>query len=204
MFEFIKKLFGGAKPEVEVAYKATEWLNTIEQAAGSQEQALAYPHPNGEEGEYLYCVRFKQGNYSLWSTFGFADSNSLQTNNQPQELCLVINSHQEAWGKALLDLADSQYGKGVMVAGATFAMETFINPTESRMQGFLAEEQKQLVFPDDLQIPLKLKAAWLVIPLYIGEVGLLQRTGRKQVLGHPDFKAFSLNRSDLSLKYPAQ
>jgi len=204
MLSFIKKLFGGTKPEVEVADKATQWLSSLEQTASSQEQALAYPHPNGEANEYLYCVRFKQGNYSLWSTFGFADSNSLQENNQPQELSLIINSHQEAWGKALLDLADSQYGKGVMVAGATFAMGTFINPAESRMQGFLVEEQKQVIFPSDLVVPLKLKSNWLAIPLFINEVGLLQRTGRKQVLAHPEFKAFSLNRPDLSLKYPAQ
>ncbi len=204
MFAFIKKWFGGAKPEVEIADKATQWMSSLEQTAGSQEQALAYPHPNGEEGEYLYCVRFRQGNYSIWSTFGFADGNSLQENNQPQELCLVINSHQEAWGKALLDLADSQYGKGNMVAGATFSMETFINSAESRMQGFLVEDQKQVIIPDDLNIPLKLKTNWLAIPLFINEVGLLQRTGRKQVLAHPEFKAFSLNRPDLSLKYPAQ
>jgi hypothetical protein len=103
MFSFIKKLFADKKSEVEIADKATQWMSSLEQTAGSQEQALAYPHPNGEEGEYLYCVRFKQGNYSLWSTFGFADGNSLQINNQPQELCLVINTHPEAWGKALLD-----------------------------------------------------------------------------------------------------
>lgn len=204
MFSFIKKLFADKKSEVEIADKATQWMSSLEQTAGSQEQALAYPHPNGEEGEYLYCVRFKQGNYSLWSTFGFADGNSLQNNNQPQELCLVINSHQEAWGKALLDLADAQYGKANMVVGATYTMDAFINSSESRLQGFLIEEQNQVSFPDDLQIPLKLKTAWLAIPLFIGEIGLLQRTGRKQVLAHPDFTAFNLARPDLSLKYPAQ
>ena len=196
MFSFLKNIW---KPK-EV-HPAQTWMNGMEQGLGAQEKVFAYPHPNNEPNELLYCARFAQGKYTLWSTFGFADANSLENHNQPQELCLVINSTNEAWGKALIDLADSQYAKNQMVPGATFKVDGFISAEESRMKGFLVEEQSIVVFPDDLVLPQKLKTTWLVIPLYEGEVGLLQRTGRKQVLNHPDFKAFLLNRPDLSAKF---
>jgi len=200
MFSFFKKFW---KPEPTEVHPAQTWMDGLEQGMGAQEKVFAYPHPNNEPNELLYCARFNQGKYTLWSTFGFADANSLENHNQPQELCLVINSTNEAWGKALIDLADSQYGKNLMVPGATFKVEGFISSTESRMKGFLVEEQAIVIFPDDLVLPLKLKTAWLVIPLYEGEVALLQRTGRKQVLNHPDFQAFSHTRPDLSAKFSA-